>query len=84
MENLKLQYRNLETKVFRILRDMVEKSSHVSVYTKTNAFKVNVFDYQELTIVNGKLTFIDRNGYQHSLFSEATLEDLIDIINARY
>lgn len=81
MENFKKQYRDLEQRVIRELRDKVEKSNDTSKFIYEKAIKVNLFDYIELTIINDKLTFVDERGYHFSLFAEANLEDLIDILN---
>ena len=81
MKNLKKEYRDLEQRVIRDLRDKVENSNYISSHIKQRAIKVNVFDYKELTIINDKLSFMDEKGYQFSLFADCTLEDLIDILN---
>lgn len=81
MENLKKQYRDLETKVIRQLRDKIEASNYTSKHINEKAIEVDVFDYRELTVINDRLTFLDNDGLQYSLFADATLEDLIDILN---
>jgi hypothetical protein len=81
MKNLKKEYRDLEQRVIRELREKVENSDFVCSHINQKAIKVNVFDYKELTISNDKLTFMNEYGYQFSLFADCTLEDLIDIIN---
>lgn len=82
MENFKKQYRNLETRVFNELRNRIENSKHVSKHLDTKVIKVNLYDYTELAIINDDLTFIDKNGYQYSIFNDdIQLEDLIDILN---
>lgn len=81
MENFKKQYRDLEVRILAELRNKIQASDYLSKHINQKAIKVNVFDYTELTIVNDKLTFLDENGYQYSLFSDCTLEDLIDILN---
>ena len=80
MENLKKEYRDLEQRVIRVLREKVENSNYINSHNQ-KAIRVNVFDYKELTISNDKLTFMDENGYQYSLFGDCILEDLIDIID---
>jgi hypothetical protein len=80
--NLKLEYRNLEMKVFRELREAIERSEINSKFISyCKAIPINLYDYVELAIVNDKLTFLDRNGYHYSTYSEASLEDLIDILS---
>ena len=84
MSNLKKQYRDLEQRVIRELRDKVEKSDVESEFVNAKAIKVNNLnglEYVELTIVHDKLTFIDKKGLQYSLFNgDNELEDLIDIL----
>ena len=82
MDNLNKRYRDLELRVMRELRNRVEDSKHTSIHIEEKAIKVNVFDYTELTIVDDRLTFLDRKGSHYSLLSDCNLEDLIDIINA--
>ena len=82
MENFKKQYRDLELRIMRELRDKVENSKLTSKHLNEKAIKVNVFDYSELTIIDDRLTFLDNNGDHYSLFAECNLEDLIDILNA--
>ncbi len=80
MENLKKQYRDLEQKVIRKLRNKVENSDLTSSHVREKAIKINVSDYTELIIVNDRLTLLDDNG-QHYNWNECSLEDLIDILN---
>lgn len=82
MKSLKLQYRDLELRVMRELRDRVENSTCISGHSHEKSIKVNVFDYTELTIVDDSLVFLDNHGYHYSLFADCNLEDLIDILNA--
>jgi len=81
MENFKKQYRDLEQRIMRELRDKVENSKQTSKHIGEKAINVNVFDYTELTIINDRLTFLDSNGQHYSLFADCNLEDLIDILN---
>lgn len=82
MENFKKQYRDLEMKVMRELRNKVECSKHISKHVNEKAIKVKLYQYTELTIVNDKLTFLDKNGLQFSLFVNS-IEDLIDILDSK-
>jgi len=74
MYTLKKQYRDLETQVFRTLREQVE-------ITPTKTIKVNLYDYVKIALINDRLIFIDDKGYEYDLYSEASLEDLIDILS---
>lgn len=82
MGNFKKQYRDLEQRVIRELRNKVESSKFISNHVSEKSIKVNVLHFTELTIVNDRLTFLDNNGQHYSLFSVCNLEDLIDILNA--
>ena len=80
MTNFKKQYRDLEQRIMCELRDSVENSKYISKHVGNKAIKVNVFDYTELSIINDRLTFLDNNGMHYSLWADANLEDLIDIL----
>jgi len=82
MENLKLEYRNLETKVLWQLRLKIMESPTQSKHIQGNAIPVNIYGYEELAIVNDRLTFLDNDGLQFSVFTDANLEDLIDILES--
>ena len=75
-------FKSLKTKVETELHDKISQSNYISNHLNQKAIEVNVFDYVELTIVNGDLTFITQDGLHTSLYSECYLEDLIDILNA--
>lgn len=81
MENFKKQYRDLEQRVIRELRNKVEGSNNVSKHINEKAIKVNVCYYTELSLVNDRLTFLDNNGLHYSLLANCNLEDLIGILN---
>ena len=79
--SLRNEYRNLEMKVLSQLRDKINSSTKQSKFVQEKAIKVDVFGYYEMVIINDTLTFLDDSGYHYSIFCEATLEDLIDILN---
>lgn len=82
MKNLKSQYRDLEQRVLRELRNKVSLSKMNSKHTQEKCIKVNVFDYTELAIIHEQLTFLDGKGEQYSIWNgDCNLEDLIDILN---
>ncbi|MCK9543597.1 MAG: hypothetical protein M0R03_16385 [Novosphingobium sp.] len=80
-KELKKRFNALESDVKEALENMVNKSKHISKHMSCKALKVYLFDYTELVIVNDELTFLDSNGQHHSLYSDCSLEDLIDILN---
>jgi hypothetical protein len=81
MENLKLQYRDLEQRTLANLRYEIKSSKEYSKHIQEKCIRVNVFDYIELSIVNDELAFLDKNGFQYSIWNgDCSLEDLIDIL----
>ena len=80
MKTAKELYDELETKTLLELREKIMKSEICSKYVNEKAIKVNVFDYEELIIINDKLVFIDANGSHYSLYADCCLEDLIDLL----
>jgi len=79
---LKNSYDVLETKVLDALRNEVLKSKTESKHINSKVLKINVFDYKELALINNDndLTFLDSNGYHYYIYSECSLEDLINIL----
>ena len=78
---LSKRFDDLEQEVLEALREEIEKSKEVSDHMDTKVLNVNVFDYEELAIINGELTFMDDNGHHYGIYSECSLEDLIDILS---
>jgi len=84
----KSRYRDLEMEVYAELRSMINKSKYRSVHVYTKAIKIEIpknqssslSNYDEVAIINDHITFIDKDGYQYSLFTDILLEDLIDLI----
>jgi len=79
---LKEMHDELEAEVLDSLRFEIENRGTESKTVSTQCIKVNVFDYTELAILHGDLTFIDDSGLQYGLYTECSLEDLIDILTA--
>lgn len=77
---LSKRYDELEEEVHQALRQEIENSTEVSDTVNTKCINVNVFDYEELVILHDRLTFIDDAGLQYDLYTECSLEDLIDIL----
>jgi hypothetical protein len=83
MGDFKKQYRDLEVRVLHELREKIKKSEHISEHVNERSIKVKIgFYYEELTIINDRLTFLDGNGYHYDIFTDVTLEDLIDILES--
>jgi len=79
-QELKQAHDNLELEVLLALRNEIENSEIQSQTVDTKCVKVNVFDYVELVIIHGELTFIDSRGLHYGIYTECNLEDLIDIL----
>ena len=77
---LRDRFDELEEEVLDSLRFEIEHRGIESQTVATKCIKVNVFDYKELAIIHGELTFIDDSGLQYGLYTECSLEDLIDIL----
>ena len=81
MKTFKKEYRDLEMKVMASLRDAINNSKHKSKHCDEKVIKIDLYDYTELAIINDRLTFLDDNGMHYNIFVDASLEDLIDILN---
>lgn len=86
MKNLKKEYQDLEMKVLRTLREIVENSQDESRHIRGNCLYLydyraeNIdFDYCELCIIGDRLVLINIDGYHFSA-AETDLQTLIDII----
>jgi hypothetical protein len=77
---LSKRYDDLESEVHQALRQEIENSEEISDHVNTPCLNVNVFDYEELVILHDRLTFMDSDGLQYGLYTECSLEDLIDIL----
>lgn len=77
---LEKAFKRLEKEVHDTLRSEILKSNRTSKFSILKVIKVDVFDYTELAIINDKLTFLDGDGYHYDLYSDCSLEDLIDIL----
>lgn len=76
-DSLKKRYRDLETGAQAQLREKIAKSKLESKHVDGKCIKVNFCRYTEMVIVDDRLTFLDASGYHYSIFAEASLEDLI-------
>jgi hypothetical protein len=81
MSSFKKRIEDLESEVLEKLISLVKSSDVESKSRSTPAIQVNVFDYVELVVVNDTLTFLDDNGDEFSLYADATIYDLIDILD---
>ena len=86
MKSLKKEYRDLEMKVLRKLREMVENSKCESCQISGNAVYLydyrekNIdFEYCEICIINDRTVFIDEFGHSTDTVN-IDLQTLINII----
>lgn len=79
-EKLSKCYKSLENEVQEALMAEIYASERKSKTVDTKCISVNVFDYAELVILHGELTFLDNDGYSYGVY-KCSLEDLIDILN---
>lgn len=77
--NLREEYDALVTRVERALRVLIANSKVDSKHVDSKA--IEAYSYGEIAIIDDKLVFIDENGHHHTLESEFSLDELIDIIN---
>jgi len=74
------QHDELESKIEEALVDKIQQSNLMSPHYSSKAIKVNIFNYKWLSIINSQLTFLDSQGYQYSLYADATMLDLIELL----
>ena len=79
--NFASRYNELEKDVKSELFKRISNSNIVSKHiVGVPSIEVNVYDYTELVVWGGDLVFIDRGGYHYGLYSECSLEDLIELL----
>jgi len=74
------RYEQLEASVILELAVKINNSEYISKHTGKKALEVNIFGNTELILRDGHLIFVDKKGYEYSLFSDATLIDLIELL----
>ena len=79
-KELKRRHDELEADVMDALKEEILDSQIQSKFMNNPVIKVNVFDYVELTLIGDEPVFLDNDGYHYSVYSECSLEDLIDIL----
>jgi hypothetical protein len=80
MGTLRKQYRDLEMRLYSELRDLISKSDYSSKYINEKAIQVFIDDYEELAIINDRLTFLANGGYHYACHINEHIEDLITIL----
>ena len=78
---LSQRHSQLEEDIKNALMSAIAESDITSKTHSNQVIKVNVFGYTELGVINGELTFLDDNGYQYGIYTDGSLEDLLDILN---
>ena len=80
--NYQYRFEQLQSEIEETLRRLISESNYQHPDYDQPAIKVNVFDYIALVVMNERLTFLDKDGYQYSLYNECQLTDLLDIIKS--
>lgn len=81
IQTLQETYKTLEREVNLLLKLVITNSNLKSKHVDSNCIKVDVYDYTELVIIDTELVFLNDRGYHYHLYSECSLEDLIDILS---
>lgn len=81
IQTLQETYKTLEREVNLLLKLVIINSNLKSKHVDSNCIKVDVYDYTELVIIDTELVFLNDRGYHYHLYSECSLEDLIDILS---
>lgn len=79
-QELKDRHDNLELDIINALQAEILDSQIQSKFMNNPVIKVNVFDYVELTLIGDDLIFLDNDGQHYGIYSECSLEDLVDIL----
>lgn len=72
---------SLESKIKASLALEIMESETESKHIQGNCLRVNVYDYEELILIQSRLVFLDSNGLHYDLFAECTIYDLVNILN---
>lgn len=80
LEKLKNKYEEVEQETLYLIVTEINKNGTESKHGNFKSIPVNVFDYNEIAVIDSRLTFLDHRGYQYSLWAECTIEDLFEII----
>lgn len=81
IQTLQETYKTLERDVNSLLKLVITNSILKSKHVDSNCIKVDVYNYTELVIIDTELVFLDNNGYHYCLYTQCSLEDLINILN---
>lgn len=80
MSTYRKRFRDLEMAVHSKLREMVMKSNYTSKFVNHSAIELATINpFEELTIVDDRLTLLDSDGHHYDLI-HTSLEELIDIV----
>ena len=77
------RYKDLKSDIEKQLYSLIEMSKGESKHIGQKYLKVELYDYEELVSIDGSLIFLDADGLHYSLYAEARIEDLLDIINSQ-
>ena len=77
--SLSKKYTSLVEEVVKALKVKISGREE-SKFLPAKALKVNIYDYVELVLWEGKLIFLDAHGLHYSLFVDCSLEDLMELM----
>lgn len=78
-KGLKHTYDNIVMQIHASLAQEISESKLMSKHVNVPCIKVNVLNYVELIILDGKLVFLDSQGLQYSAYT-CTNDILLDIL----
>lgn len=79
--NFRNELANLESQIQTRLKELCASSKITSAHViDTTIIPVNINDYTELIYKNDTLYFINKGGYEYTLYCDVTNDDLINII----
>lgn len=81
MSNFTKRYRDLETEVLSSLRFHIPVSELRSNHTGERCIPVNSSQFEEIVLVNDRLTLINHYGYHYDIFC-ISLEHLVEIADS--
>jgi hypothetical protein len=77
---LAARYKILEMDIVVRIHTLIQSSGVMSKTHDIKVMPVNLYDYVEMGMVNDELVFLDKHGHVYSLHSDATTDDLIELI----
>lgn len=77
---LRKEYRDLEQKIYRELKDAITSSNIKSKHCNEKCIRVKFDNYTEMLLLDNRLLLLDSGGLHYNVCVHAELEDLIDVL----